>query len=221
MPLMFKLIHSADARRSVPASLAFIVMCLAIVGLSLAASASAEDFQFQARKRVETKPESGRYHAVVESKSWNPQQTCLIVCDMWDLHHCLNATRRGTEMAPRMNALLKEARQRGVQIIHAPSGCMDAYKDHPARKRAMLIPQSKNLPPDIGNWCYSIPAEEKGVYPIDQADGGEDDDLAEHKEWADKLTAMGRDPRSPWKSQTDLLDIEEGDLISDSGEEIW
>jgi nicotinamidase-related amidase/type 1 glutamine amidotransferase len=124
-------------------------------------------------------------------------------------------------MAPRMNQLLNEARNRGALIIHAPSSCMDAYKDHPARKRALQTPRARNMPKDIGKWCTRIPAEEKGKYPIDQTDGGEDDDPAEHRAWADKLKAMGRNPRAPWKTQTDALKILDGDIISDSGEEIW
>jgi type 1 glutamine amidotransferase len=32
---------------------------------------------------------------------------------------------------------------------------------------------------------------------------------------------MGRNPRSPWKAQTDLLTIHDADAISDSGVEIW
>src|SRR5262249_33436707 len=142
-------------------------------------------------------------------------------CDMWDLHHCLNATRRGGELAPRMDRFLDEARARGALIIHAPSSCMDAYKDHPGRKLALQTPRSKNLPKDIGKWGTRIPAEEKGTYPIDQSDGGEDDDPAEHRAWAEKLKGMGRNPRAPWKSQTDALKIRDGDVISDSGEEIW
>src|SRR5262249_36586335 len=70
-------------------------------------------------------------------------------------------------------------------------------------------------------WCTQIPSEEKGVYPIDQSDGGEDDDPAEHREWAAELAAKGRDPKAPWKSQTNLLTIADADVISDSGEEIW
>jgi nicotinamidase-related amidase/type 1 glutamine amidotransferase len=140
---------------------------------------------------------------------------------MWDLHHCLNATRRGAEMAPRMNQFLKEVRSRGVLVIHAPSSCMDAYKDHPARKHAQETPRASKLPKDIGQWCNRIPSEEKGTYPIDQTDGGEDDDLTEHAAWAAKLKGMGRNPRAPWKSQTDALTILDTDYISDSGEEIW
>src|SRR5262249_14320119 len=124
---------------------------------------------------------------------------------MWDLHHSQNATRRGAELTPRMNKLLNEARQRGATIIHAPSSCMAAYKDHPARLRAQRTPRAKSLPKEIGAWCHRIPAEEKGKYPIDQSDGGEDDDRAELAKWAAKLKAMGRNPRAPWQRQTDLL----------------
>ncbi len=98
---------------------------------------------------------------------------------------------------------------------------MDAYKDHPARLAALKTPRSKSLPKDIAAWCNRIPAEEKGIYPIDQSDGGEDDDPAEHRAWADKLQKMGRNPRAPWKSQIDVLKIEDRDIISDNGEEIW
>src|SRR5262249_21775823 len=140
---------------------------------------------------------------------WDARKAAVIVCDMWDLHHCLEATRRGAEMAPRMNRLLEEMRRRGALVIHAPSGCMDAYKGHPARRRALETPRSKSLPRDIGKWCYRIPAEEKGKYPIDQSDGGEDDDPAEHRAWAARLEALGRNPRAPWKGQTAALRIDD------------
>jgi nicotinamidase-related amidase len=141
---------------------------------------------------------------------------------MWDLHHSLNATLRLKEMAPRMDQLLKNARARGVLIIHAPSNCMETYKDHPARQRAVAVPRSKSLPADIGKWCYQIPSETKGTYPIDQAKGENDDDPSAQEQWLAKLSSMGREPGHPWKSETDLLTIDEGaDMISDSGEEIW
>jgi len=170
------------------------------------------------RSRVEA---DGRSRLIETLASWAPGQTAMIVCDMWDLHHCLNAVRREKEMAPTMERVLKAARDRGVTIIHAPSSCTDTYKDHPARKHATATPRSNNLPRDIASWCKVIPSEEKGTYPIDQSDGGEDDDPAEHKKWADELAAMGRNPRAPWKSQIDVLTIAEKDYISDNGEEIW
>ena len=194
---------------------------LLVVLAGAPAVAAEKDLSFQLRYRKETKPGSGRFHALHRAETWKPSQTAIIVCDMWDLHHCLNATRRGAELAPRMNKVLKAARKRGVTIIHAPSSCMAAYKNHPARKRAMSVTKAKNLPKEIAKWCHRIPAEEKGVYPIDQTDGGEDDDPAEHKAWAAKLKKMGRDPRRPWKKQTDLLDIQDTDYITDNGVENW
>ncbi|MBW3541316.1 MAG: isochorismatase family protein [Planctomycetes bacterium] len=176
--------------------------------------------ELRLRSRKQTSP-GGRFRTVYERQRWKPRETAVIVCDMWDLHHGLNATRRGAELAPRMNALLETLRSQGVSVIHAPSGCTEAYADHPARRRAQAVPRSENLPADIGKWCYKIPAEEAGEYPIDQKDGGEDDDPAEHAAWAKKLEDMGRNPRAPWKKQTDLLTIADQDFISDSGEEIW
>jgi nicotinamidase-related amidase/type 1 glutamine amidotransferase len=199
------------------------IFCIVLAGMSLPTFAAEDSgaLSLKLRKRVETKPGSGRFHTIVRPAKWDAKKTAIIVCDVWDSHHCLNAVRRVTEMAPRMNQLLSEARNRGVLIIHAPSGCMDTYKDHPARQNALRAPHATNVPKDIGSWCNRIPAEEKGVYPIDQTDGGEDDDPAEHRAWAEKLQKMGRNPRAPWKSEIDVLKIEDRDLISDNGEEIW
>src|SRR5438552_7824078 len=94
--------------------------------------------------------DGGSDYAVKEStETWQPTQTAIIVCDMWDSHHCLNAVRRCVELAPRMNDVLRKAREQGVLIIHAPSSCMDPYKDHPGRKLAQSAPKASNLPADI------------------------------------------------------------------------
>jgi putative heme-binding domain-containing protein len=139
---------------------------------------------------------------------WNPSQTAIIICDMWDQHWCQGATRRVAAIAPAMNRTVKAARDRGVFIIHAPSSCMEAYKDHPARKRAQAAPKAANLPTDISGWCDRIPSEEKGIYPIDQSDGGCDDGPP---------CPQG----SPWKKEIAAIEIRDEDAISDSGTEIW
>jgi nicotinamidase-related amidase/type 1 glutamine amidotransferase len=205
---------------------AFVVVAAAMLAASGLTShseaANGQPLKLQLRSRVETAKDSGRFHTVTRAESWNANQTAIIVCDMWDYHHCLNAVRRGAEMAPRMNEVLKNARERGATIIHAPSSCTETYADHAARKRAQSIKRVGNLPIEIGKWCYKIPEEERGKYPIDQTDGGEDDDLVEHAAWAKKLAAMGRNPKAPWKAQMDALEIDaDRDFISDNGEEIW
>ena len=190
------------------------------IGLAVwPASAGALDFTLQ--KRMENQAGSGDYRIVSTRETWNPRQTAVIVCDMWDLHHCKNAVRRVQEMAPRMNQVLAKARAQGAFIIHAPSSCMKPYEGQPARERAKVAPKAANLPPDIGSWCKQIPAEEKGQYPIDQTDGGEDDDPAEHAQWAEELKAKGLNPRAPWTRQIDVLKIHDDDAISDSGVEVW
>jgi len=196
-----------------------LVAALVFTSLPLMAGTVADTtITVQKRVRVER---DGRWLEQVTVEKWRPQETAAIVCDVWDAHHCLNAVRRIEEMAPRMNELLEAARARGVLVIHAPSGCMARYEQHPARLRARQAPAAPNLPADIGKWCDRIPSEGKGRYPLDQEDGGEDDDPVEHGQWHERLAGMGRDPKAPWKAQIDVLRIDERDAISDSGIEIW
>jgi nicotinamidase-related amidase len=169
---------------------------------------SSETLELDTRRRVETNPESGEFQAVEKRVRWRPQQTAVIICDMWDKHWCKGATERVSEVAPRMDAFVKEARSRGVLIVHAPSSCMSAYNDHPARRRAEEAPKAASLPSGIDQWCHRIPAEEKGKYPIDQSDGGCD---------CEPKCGEG----SPWRRQIDRIEIRDEDAISDSGIEIW
>lgn len=203
-----------------------LVSCFALVNVQPAQAGGKRigpdhTFNFQLQKRVPDADAKDAYRVVATGETWKASQTAIIVCDVWDAHHCLNAVRRLEELLPTMNRVLETARAEGAMIIHAPSSCMEPYKDHPARKRAQNAPAAKNLPKGIDQWCTKIPAEEKGKYPIDQSDGGEDDDLAEHAEWHAKLKAMGRNPKAPWKAQHAGIKIHDGDVISDSGVEIW
>lgn len=164
----------------------------------------------------------GQFHRTESAAPWSPSETALIICDVWDSHHCVNAVRRVQELAPRINALATSLRANRATIIHAPSDCMTFYNAHPARARAKSTPAANNLPKDISTWCDSIPSEEAAAYPIDQSDGGEDDDPIEHKQWAEKLASEGRNPRAPWRQQIPTIAIDSDlDFISDSGNEIW
>ncbi|MFM7041306.1 MAG: hypothetical protein ACKO35_03830, partial [Planctomycetaceae bacterium] len=82
-------------------------------------SADDEAFVVHTRRRVE---QDGVWVPRETTEAWDPRATAIIVCDVWDAHHCLNAVRRVEEMAPRMNEVLEAARGRGVLVIHAPSG---------------------------------------------------------------------------------------------------
>ena len=162
------------------------------------------------------------WERATSQQSWAAAESAVIVCDVWDKHHCLNAVRRLEEFAPRMNDVLKQLRRRGATVIHSPSDCMPAYEAHPARQRAIRVPHDKSGPKDVAYWCSQIPTEELAEYPIDQSDGGEDDDPTEHATWAAELTALGRNPGMPWKMQSPLIEIDgDQDYISDKGDEVW
>ncbi len=174
------------------------------------------------RYQLESSAGSGRFHQFTRQQDWKPEETAIVVCDVWDLHHCLNAVRRLEQFAPRLNAVLNEARSQGVTIIHSPSDCMPAYEGHAARQRAASAPKAAWVPHEVGTWCSVIPTEERAAYPVDQSDGGEDDDPAEHAKWAAQLKALGRNPGTPWKTQSKLITIDaDHDFISDRGDEVW
>ena len=168
------------------------------------------------------RPIEDGFELLTKEETWDAAATAIIVCDMWDLHHSRNAVERAAEFAPRLDAVLADARGRGVTIIHAPSDCMDFYAGHPARQRAMAVPTANTAPPGVDQWCLQVPSEASAAYPIDQFDGGEDDSPDRLAEWAAHLESLGRNPRAPWKKQTDSLTIDpERDFVSSHGDEIW
>ena len=203
-----------------------------------ATNSTASAFEIVLRDRADQSAPANVHH-----EKWDPAETALIVCDMWNLHHCLNATRRGAELCPTMQNLLTTARNHGSLIIHAPSGTMSTYEGTAARLRAQHAPQSAYVPDGIDEWQYNSTREPRGKgsgprdaqgpnaegegvqdggYPIDQRDGGEDDDPTEHAAWARALAAAGLSPGSPWTGQTSSLTIvQEVDFVSDSGSEVW
>ncbi len=162
-----------------------------------------------ARSRVRTGEDGGKFTIVCKRLQWNPAETAIIICDMWDQHWCKGATGRVAELAPVINNVVSKARDKGVLIIHAPSGTVGHYKEHPARKRAQDAPKAAKTPDGIGNWCNWIDQREKNAgYPIDHSDGGCD---------CQPPCPQG----SPWRKQIETIEISDKDAISDSGVEIW
>ena len=201
------------------------VTCLAAVSHVahvIAQDAPVSPYTLTLQSQSESSAGSGRFHIATRREQWQPGETAIVVCDVWDLHHCLNAVRRLQQLTPRLNAVLNAARSRGVTIIHAPSDCMDSYVDHPARLRAATAPLAAWVPHEVETWCSVIPTEERAAYPIDQSDGGEDDNPEEHARWAAQLKELGRNPGTPWKTQSNILSIDrDRDYITDRGDEVW
>lgn len=179
---------------------------------------SPTDFKFQMRSIVRA-GSAPTYR--IQSENWAPESTAVILCDVWDFHHSINAVRRMDEFLPRLDRFVETSRQCGATIIHAPSDCMDSYAMHPSRSRAVAALR-KDAPAESVDWCCSISQESNHLYPLDQSDGGEDDDAEEHRQWREELTRLGRNPAMPWKSQNKQIRIDEScDFISDRGDEVW
>lgn len=186
--------------------LALLVLLLA----STAGSAFADDstWTLETRSRRPSAADPAVFEVVENTMTRDPKKTALIVCDVWDTIYCRSAADRINEMAPVINQVVAKAREQGALIIHAPSGTMTVYEGHPARVRAQTAPKAADLPQDMDKWCYQIPSEEGGVYPLDQ-------------------TGVVCDEVPPCKLEVvytkgnPAIEIKDEDAISDSGVEIW
>jgi putative heme-binding domain-containing protein len=180
---------------------------LLIFALSLvSADGAVGELELHARHRQAVPAAINQFQVLERTLRWDSKKTAIIVCDMWDQHWCKGATARVAEMAPRMNAVIQEARKRGVLIIHAPSDTMKFYANWPQRKRAQEA--LKATPPsDVSKW-KSLNIEKEGPLPIDDSDGGCDD--------LPQCPGGG-----PWKRQIATLEIAPEDVISDNGEEVY
>jgi len=150
---------------------------------------------------------------VEQTVRWNPGKTALVVCDMWDNHWCVGATRRVSELAGPMNDVLEAARQRGIFVIHAPSTTMEPYEGTAARRRAKNARFSKS-PVPLANadrwgtkWCWPDKQREPGM-PIDDSDMG-----------CDCLVKCKI--RDAWTRQIVTIRIDDADAVSDNGQEVY
>jgi putative heme-binding domain-containing protein len=173
---------------------------------SQCAALAGELVTFHARTRGPAATNSSEQAVSEKLLAWDAARTAVVVCDMWDRHHCPDATERVGEMAPRMNEVLKAARSKGMLIIHCPSDTMEFYQDHPARKLAQAAPKVATQIP-LQGWC-SLSGGKEPPLPIDDSDGGCDGC-----------------PECPsyraWKQQHPALEIMDGDAITDSAEAFY
>jgi nicotinamidase-related amidase len=150
---------------------------------------------------------------VVARTDWDPEGAAVIICDMWDAHHCVSAERRVAAMAPRANAVAAALRAEGALIIHAPSDCMDYYRAAPQRRRAVEAPAVvAPVPIDWNGWDH----EPDAPVPSSLTDPGPCS--------CNAATPCGPvEPTSPypWTSQISLIGIADEDAISDDGQEVF
>jgi len=173
-------------------------------------SAADDTLRLNLRARASAAPGA----ETVKRVEWDPRQTALIVCDMWDDHWCKSAARRVAEMAGPLNEVVKQARTRGVFIIHGPSSVTAFYKDAPQRRRAQAAKFVKTPVPLATAerwgtaWCWTDPKRE-AVLPIDDSDMG------------CSCTGEKCAIREAWTRQIATIEIAAEDAITDDGQETW
>lgn len=149
------------------------------------------------RTRVEPFKGSGQLEEANLTEEFPAAETAIVICDVWDRHWCGGATARCDAIAKKMAPVVASARAKGVQIIHAPSDCMDFYAGTPQRRRMQLAPAV--APPAL------LPIECPAL-PIDDSDGGCD---------------TGESTYLAWTRQHPAIDVAEFDGVSDSGDEVY
>jgi nicotinamidase-related amidase len=187
------------------------VILLAGALSAISTTMSAEDLKLNLRSQSKADVDP---KVKTERVMWNSKKTALIICDMWDDHWCKSASRRVGEMAPALNDTVKDARAKGIFIIHAPSSVVNFYKNTSQRKLARKAPFAKapiklSTSPRWGTaWCWTD-GKREGVLPIDDSDMG--------------CSCKGEkcEIREAWQRQNKLIDIAEGDAVTDNGQETY
>jgi len=189
----------------------FIILIAAFTMIPTTFSA---DKPLHLKLRSRTPSADAKSSIIQKQADWNPRETALIICDMWDDHWCKSAARRVTEMAGPLNEVVKQARAHGIFIIHSPSSVTDFYKDTPQRKRAQAAPFAPTpvplaTAPRWGTaWCWTD-AKHEGVLPIDDSDMG------------CSCTGTKCEIREAWKRQIATIELAPEDALTDNGQETW
>jgi len=86
-----------------------IVLVILVGGQTLAASAGQQTLTVDLRSRVAIPDAEGQFSVACEKQQWDPDETAIINCDMWNQHWCRAATNRVAELAPVMNDVVSTA----------------------------------------------------------------------------------------------------------------
>ncbi len=142
---------------------------------------------------------------------WDPTRVAVIICDMWDAHHCDTAAQRVAEMAPHMDTVVSRLRARRALIIHAPAGCVDFYRDTPARIRARQAPRAEAAV--VIDWQSWDAKREPALAPTLMEPGPCSCDSPE--------PCCGAGHVHPWTRQTPAIEIAPEDAMTDDGQEVF
>lgn len=195
-------------RRAVRVALATLSL-----GVTLTTGMAA-DSRITMHLRQQVGDSHGKTRVSSRTAQWDPRETAILVCDMWDDHWCRSAARRVGEMAGPLNELLKQARRQGMFVIHAPSSVTRFYEGTPQRRRAQSAPFAKTPVPLATAqrwgtaWCW-IDGKHEGVLPIDDTDMG------------CSCSGTKCTIREAWTRQIPAIELFPEDALTDDGQETW
>jgi len=152
---------------------------------------------------------------------WESSRGAVIICDMWDLrhlHHCRSATDRIEELAPAIDRVIATLREQGSLIIHAPSECMDFYRDSPARKRA--ADATHHPAPMKFDWNWPDASREPLVPDLVLPWGDWVNDPDRCSCDAGLPSCIARSPLPPVR-QIDVIEVRPEDAVTDVGQEVF
>ncbi len=134
----------------------------------------------------------------IQQYTINTEQAAILICDMWNNYWCKTALERIHVLAEKINIVTNIARNKGMKIIHSPSGCMDYYDSFRQRQKLKNISKYVSVP-FSPVWLLNFPY---------QCDNICDDE-----------------PPCIWCinffKEHSAIKIEEQDVISDNAEEIF
>ena len=188
----------------------FLTVITLLVIIAVTGCSRPEKLTLTRRYQVQEPSGSGNFVVREETQQILHEDLAIIICDVWNTHSCISAAQRVDEMAPYMNEVIKAARDKGVLIIHAPSDCMEYYKDTPQRKLAQDAPYAK--PPVECKRNVEDPDREPPL-PSTLGNMG----CACDKEIP---CPPGKFPW-PWEKQNDAIEILPGDAVSEDGQEVY
>jgi len=180
----------------------WLVILSALLALPCFGWAGRGNLSFVTTSHQAAPRDNDRPKAVHQRLEWNPNETAVLVFDVWDRHWCRSATERVNLLAPHINRLLQILRKRGVFVIHCPSETMSAYAGTPQRHRAQQAPRQEAAE------AWTSSNSMTGIQlPIDDADGGCEDDPP---------CRQG----GVWHREHPDIEMAEPDAVTDQGEEV-
>jgi nicotinamidase-related amidase len=169
----------------------------------------------ETRSRVKSDSDLA-FQITTQKVEWDLEKTAIIICDMWDTHHCFSTAARVAEMAPHTNEVVTGIRKKGALIIHAPSGCVAFYDKTPQRKRAQEAPfVEASVEFRWNGWKQRREIQQLEESPL-PAGITEPGPCSCHT--AEPCCGEGE---HPWIRQIETIEIAGEDAISDDGQEVY